>query len=226
MKYDSILALDLSLKNSGVCYLKNDGTLIYYTFSPNTGRELFQLYEHLYNLIKSNNFKYVVKEGVAGAGPGWCMSRLHQVDGIARLVCQQLNIPLLQIASSSMKKMVTGKGRCSKQEVIDAVSKLYDAYPSDDNQADAIGLYHVAKAYIEECDNLGIEFGSCTVGKLFGTKATKRKIDKQGEMYSSIGRKAAEAWAKRTEQEKKAIIEKGRLTRERNKQLKLVAEKA
>lgn len=48
------------------------------------------------------------------------------------------------VGVGTIKKHITGKGRASKEEVIEAVNKVYGFSVTDDNEADALAILHYA----------------------------------------------------------------------------------
>lgn len=65
--------------------------------------------------------------------------QIFKVHGIAELVF--CNYPIIHYTPTVVKKCITGNGKASKSEMIDAVNKLiYPKIVADDNEADALGL--------------------------------------------------------------------------------------
>ena len=57
--------------------------------------------------------------------------------------CERQKIPYQGIPVGTIKKFITGKGNASKDQVIAAVKALGHS-PTDDNEADALALLHLA----------------------------------------------------------------------------------
>ncbi len=57
--------------------------------------------------------------------------------------CEIKKIPYTGIPVSTIKRFITGKGNASKLEVIEGVKALGHS-PTDDNEADALALLHLA----------------------------------------------------------------------------------
>jgi len=67
-----------------------------------------------------------------------------EMVGVLKDLCIEMNINLACYSAQQIKKFATGKGNAGKPEMIEAAKKLgYN--PADDNEADAIHLYHLAQ---------------------------------------------------------------------------------
>lgn len=65
--------------------------------------------------------------------------------GIIKLVCAELEIPLLLVNPLTLKKWLTGHGRAEKHHMIDAIRLRFGTIVSDHNVADAIAVMEYAK---------------------------------------------------------------------------------
>lgn len=67
---------------------------------------------------------------------------LLEYMGILKLILQTTKIPFELVAVPTAKKAVTGDGRASKEQVMEAISKIYHFNPKTDNEADAVAVGH------------------------------------------------------------------------------------
>ena len=67
-----------------------------------------------------------------------------EMVGVLKDLCIEMNINLACYSAQQIKKFATGKGNAGKPEMIEAAKKLGYS-PVDDNEADAIHLYHLAQ---------------------------------------------------------------------------------
>jgi len=91
-------------------------------------------------LITNNNIQAVAYEEV----------RRHQgvdaahiyggIVGQITALCEENNIPFSAIPVKTAKKIATGKGNASKEEMIEAANNQWNLQLTDDNEADAIWM--------------------------------------------------------------------------------------
>lgn len=62
--------------------------------------------------------------------------------------CEETKVPYSGVPVGTIKKIATGKGNASKQQVIDAVRQLGYS-PKDDNEADALALLYTVSRLTE-----------------------------------------------------------------------------
>lgn len=90
-------------------------------------------------------------EGIAFMAFGAGRSVLTELQGILRYQFYTSKISAVDVPSTTLKKFVTGVGNCKKNMILMKTSQAY-AKPlleaglelEDDNQADALGLCHMA----------------------------------------------------------------------------------
>jgi crossover junction endodeoxyribonuclease RuvC len=72
---------------------------------------------------------------------------LMRFSGIAALIAGQRRLPIVFIPPTEIKKVFTGKGNATKDDIRQKVVEIYDLDIVDDNQTDAIaiGYTHYAK---------------------------------------------------------------------------------
>lgn len=85
-----------------------------------------------------------VIEGYSFGAKGSAVFQLGELGGVIRLALWRMDVPYVEVAPSKLKKYATGKGVGGKSGVlVEAVKRLgYDG--SDDNEADALWLLHMA----------------------------------------------------------------------------------
>lgn len=72
--------------------------------------------------------------------------KLAMLAAIVRLGLKEAGIPFIIPTANQIKKFVTGKGQAQKNTVVMEVYKRWGLEAKDDNQADACGMAHLAKA--------------------------------------------------------------------------------
>lgn len=139
----NILALDIATTtgwktetSSGVWKLKQKK-------DDSTGMKLVRLKSYLKELITLEKIDIVVYERPAGMFKSAIITE-SELIGVVLLLCEELLLQHTAYSATEIKKFATGKGNAKKQDMIDAAVALgYN--PEDDNEADAIHLYNLAK---------------------------------------------------------------------------------
>ena len=139
----NILALDIATTtgwktetSSGVWKLKQKK-------DDSTGMKLVRLKSYLKELITLEKIDIVVYERPAGMFKSAIITE-SELIGVVLLLCEELLLQYTAYSATEIKKFATGKGNAKKQDMIDAAVALgYN--PEDDNEADAIHLYNLAK---------------------------------------------------------------------------------
>ena len=139
----NILALDIATTtgwktetSSGVWKLKQKK-------DDSTGMKLVRLKSYLKELIALEKIDIVVYERPAGMFKSAIITE-SELIGVVLLLCEELSLQYTAYSATEIKKFATGKGNAKKQDMINAAVALgYN--PEDDNEADAIHLYNLAK---------------------------------------------------------------------------------
>lgn len=114
------------------------------------GRRFVCFRDWLIRIIVENNIKTIYYEQVYGHTG---IQASHVYGGFLyhmAAICDDLHIPIFGIGVCTIKKIATGNGHATKDEVIQAVKKL-NFNPIDDNEADAIAIAITANKNRREC---------------------------------------------------------------------------
>ena len=139
----NILALDIATTTgwktetaSGVWKLRQKK-------DDSTGMKLVRLKSYLKELIELERIELVAYERPAGMFKSAIISE-SELIGVVLLLCEELSLQCTAYSPTEIKKFATGKGNAKKIDMIaKAVELGYN--PADDNEADAIHLYLLAK---------------------------------------------------------------------------------
>ena len=139
----NILALDIATTTgwktetaSGVWKLRQKK-------DDSTGMKLVRLKSYLKELIELEHIELVAYERPAGMFKSAIISE-SELIGVVLLLCEELSLQCTAYSPTEIKKFATGKGNAKKIDMIaKAVELGYN--PADDNEADAIHLYLLAK---------------------------------------------------------------------------------
>ena len=144
----SCLALDLGTK-TGFCVFDFENSDIQVSKSgtknfqqpknASLGRRFVCFRDWLIRTILEHNVKSIYYEQVYGHTG---VQASHVYGGFLyhmAAVCDDMGVPMYGIGVCTIKKIATGNGHASKEEVIQAMRKL-NFNPIDDNEADAIAI--------------------------------------------------------------------------------------
>lgn len=107
------------------------------------GMRLIRFKAALREIIDLENIDIVVYERPAGQFKSSIIVASEMI-GVLIALCEEKGIQYTAYSATEIKKFATGKGSAKKQDMIDAAIAL-GFNPEDDNQADAIHLYNLAK---------------------------------------------------------------------------------
>jgi Holliday junction resolvasome RuvABC endonuclease subunit len=135
-----ITALDISLTSTGVA--ENVGpTPTAWTLKPPKLRGVHRLRwfrEAVGDITYSTDL--VIMEGYSFGSRGRALFSIGELGGVIRLALDDMDIPWVALAPSTVKKLATGKGNASKDLVlVEAVKRLGYAGSSND-ECDALWL--------------------------------------------------------------------------------------
>lgn len=109
-----------------------------------SGMKLIRFESKLKEFYANGLMDIVVFERVAGRHAQAIICEAELI-GILKRFCEEKKIEYRSYSAPEIKKFATGKGNASKEAVIKSVTEKYH-YPGDnDNEADAIALWHLAK---------------------------------------------------------------------------------
>jgi Holliday junction resolvasome RuvABC endonuclease subunit len=139
----NILALDIATK-TGWKTKTTSGT---WDLKPNRreseGMRVVRFKSKVKELVGIEGITLIAYERPAGMHKASIMVASEMV-GVLKDLCIEMNINLACYSAQQIKKFATGKGNAGKPEMIEAAKKLGYS-PADDNEADAIHLYHLAQ---------------------------------------------------------------------------------
>jgi Holliday junction resolvasome RuvABC endonuclease subunit len=148
-----LLALDPSLKGSGYCFGPKDYGVLH--FSGTIGEDLNSIYNFLDDVLSKNPIKYIIREGYAFGFSNFGITRIIEVGGITHLLAHKHGLKILDVAPTTIKKIITGSGKATKQDVMKCINTYFNETIIDDNISDAIALYIIGEAYIKIVEDFG-----------------------------------------------------------------------
>lgn len=140
----NVLALDVAT-NTGFCCASGSGV---WDLRPkrdeSAGMRLIRFKAKLMDILKAEQINLIVFERSAGFHQNAVIvqSELH---GVLKLFCEENSIEYKAYSASEIKRFATGKGNSDKKAMIKAAQEKYRYSGDNDNEADALHLYFLAK---------------------------------------------------------------------------------
>lgn len=144
----NMLALDIST-NTGWCTEIVKGHIVsgVWNLTPrkneSKGMRLIKFKASLSEVCKSESINLIVFEGAVTYGkfPNHVGVELQ---GVLKLFCEENKIEYKSYMPTEIKKFATGKGNADKPKMVAAAQSRFGMQSNDDNEADAVCLYHLA----------------------------------------------------------------------------------
>lgn len=137
-----VLALDLSLTCTGYC---RDGEVGRLRYPKDKGWDRMALITDAIDDLTAG-VDLVVLEGYSFGSKGRSVFQIAELGGIVRNDLQRLGMPWVDVPPSSLKKYATGRGNAGKDEMVAAAIRRFGFAGHDNNEADALLLWHMAMA--------------------------------------------------------------------------------
>lgn len=110
-----------------------------------TGLKFLRLSKHLEELnYNADGIDLIAYEKPSGQHFTGVRSHAN-FEGVILKVCEFYGINYKAYTASEIKRFATGKGNAKKAQMIEACTTNYNIKPEDDNHADALHLWHLAK---------------------------------------------------------------------------------
>lgn len=143
-----ILALDIAT----VCGFRTETASGVWNFNKQKrgdsyGMRLIRFKSSIKEILDLEEIDVVVYERPAGMFKSSIIVASEMI-GVLIAICEERGIQYTAYSATEIKKFATGKGNAKKQDMIDVAISL-GFNPADDNEADAIHLYNLAKKDLE-----------------------------------------------------------------------------
>lgn len=147
------LGIDQSLRSSGVVVISEEQKVQYVgRILPGKLRgveRLAAVREAMNDIFAAalEDIFFAALEGYAydvGAGR---VFELGEVGGVVKLALHDAEIPFVVVAPTQLKQFVTGSGSATKELMRQVVLKKWGIDVTQDDECDAFGLAHVARAF-------------------------------------------------------------------------------
>ena len=117
--------------------------------SDDRTRRTSEIVQTLLKLIKDHNITYILSESPHGSQNASAAVMIGIVTGITTTISECLNIPIEYYSEQDAKKAVLNKKAATKEDMINAIDKLYavnwrGVKYIDEAVADALAIHYVA----------------------------------------------------------------------------------
>jgi Holliday junction resolvasome RuvABC endonuclease subunit len=157
------LGIDCSLRSSGIALYSDESGYETYLIKTNSKEQEGSRLEHIFNefnaIVKGKDIQIACMEGPSYHSVNKSFS-MGAAYGIYKLACSLLNIELIILPPTKLKKYMCGKGSASKGNMVSACNAMFKLGLVSDDKADAVACCSVAR-----------EVGSSLPLNLPGTRA-------------------------------------------------------
>lgn len=108
------------------------------------GMKLIKFRSYIKDLIINDEIDLVVYEKPGGRFFNGVRSHAN-FEGVLIELCEGLKVQYKDYSASEIKRFATGKGNANKQMMIDTAKQFFEENVIDDNHADALWLFELAK---------------------------------------------------------------------------------
>lgn len=113
------------------------------------GRRLERLRKFIYRAHREHRLTVIATEDAAFGSNNLNTAAMHnELRGVIKLAAAELDIPVVMVKPSQLKKWLTGHGRAQKQDMIDSIRTRFGIYVCSDDVADAIAVMEFARETI------------------------------------------------------------------------------
>lgn len=109
-----------------------------------SGMRLLRFRSKLKEIIVLENINLIAFERTSGMHKSSIIVQA-ELHGILKVFCEDNKIDYRAFSATEIKKFATGKGNAGKPMMIKAAEEKYGYTGADDNEADAIHIYHITK---------------------------------------------------------------------------------
>ena len=106
-----------------------------------SGMKMLRFRAKLREVCNIEEINLIVYERVAGQHKNSIIHASKMV-AIIETFCEENNIQYKAVSATEVKKFATGKGNANKEKMIEAAREKYGYEGNNDNEADAILIYH------------------------------------------------------------------------------------
>lgn len=95
-------------------------------------------------IVQNEGIELIVYERIAGEHKNSIIHAAKLVS-VIEVFCEENKIDYATFSATELKKFATGRGNAKKEQMVAVAKKFYGYKGEDDNEADAIILYHLSQ---------------------------------------------------------------------------------
>lgn len=140
----NILALDIATHTGWCCTTAYGCWDFSLKRDESSGFRLVRFKAKLKEICKLEEITHIFFERSQGAHQSAVITQ-SELHGVLKIYCEEQGIEYKAFSPSEIKQFATGKGNANKLAMIKSAQQKYNYTGEDDNVADAIHIYHLAK---------------------------------------------------------------------------------
>ena len=144
-----ILAIDQSLTESGYWINDEENGLIKTSSKEKKENRLKKIRDEVFSLLESKPDVVVMEDYSYGASNTKFTFTAGEVGGTIKLVVRDVEIPMIIVTPTLLKKFISGKGVSKKEQMLMYCLKKYDREFTNNNLCDAFCLNQFIKEYYQ-----------------------------------------------------------------------------
>jgi len=147
-----ICGVDASLTSTGIGSFEDGNIVTEAIQSQLKGPErLISIREGVRHIVKGSDL--VLLEGYAYS-KGDKAHQIGELGGVLRVMFWKMDLKVIEVAPSALKKFATGKGNAKKEDIAVAIYKRWGREFKTNDEADAFVLTQIGMAYMNRVNGL------------------------------------------------------------------------
>ena len=142
---EAILALDLAIKCGWATTTASGTWDLRIKSDESRGMRLVRFRAKLREILREEQITLIVFERCAGQHKNPIIAQA-ELQAIVKLLAEDIGINYRSFSAKEIKSFATGSGNSNKAMMVVAAKEKYGMIGDDDNEADALHLYHLAKS--------------------------------------------------------------------------------
>jgi Holliday junction resolvasome RuvABC endonuclease subunit len=144
LKPENLLALDPATRCGWATGVEVGTFNLSGSSDESNGMKWIRFWAFLAKMVEERPIKFIGYERPAGKHAGAVIHHA-KLAGIIEMFCDFHDIAYCAYSSTAAKKLATGKGNCSKEDVILAAQQQLGYAGDDDNEADALWILQLMR---------------------------------------------------------------------------------
>jgi Holliday junction resolvasome RuvABC endonuclease subunit len=139
---EQVLALDIATITGFACHVSSGVWDLTPRRDESKGMRLIRFRAKVKELVETLGIKLIVFERTSGQYKNSIIVQA-ELHGVLKTFCEDKEIDYVAYSAKEIKKFATGNGNANKEMMIQAALLNYGKDVQDDNEADALHIYHL-----------------------------------------------------------------------------------